>query len=214
MIPTLYILVLKDKSAFKVGITETDNLDRIKQLNKIYQFDLLESYIINAKNKKTTHQLEKQILSDYKTYKHDFPDKTDGYSEFIKYEQLQNILSEIEFKKRLSHLEIKIQKNISFKNQTKQKALKQPLKLKKQKICQNDFKNIDISINFILKNKSKFRFVRQNFENYIQGILYCEDKNLINILFKEYRLIYSKHNIHSIYEYCSYGKNCERSFVF
>lgn len=68
----LYILILKNKAAFKVGITSNSNseYERIKNLHRIYDFDLSISWIIETSNEKISRTLEKQIHNDYKVYQY------------------------------------------------------------------------------------------------------------------------------------------------
>jgi len=114
----LYILALKDKTAFKVGVTNRHDLMRIAILARKYKFDLNKSYVITTKINKTSQVLEKQLHSDYNKFKFEFENKLDGHSEFIKYEQLKNILRDIKYKARLEHLGIKIFKYEDYMDAT------------------------------------------------------------------------------------------------
>ncbi len=110
----LYILVLNDKTGFKIGITNRYDLKRIDILSRIYNFNLHESFIIESTNYKTCKILEKQLLSDYAKYKYNTESKLDGHSEFIQYKKLNDVLDDILFKTKHNHLGIKIHNFINF----------------------------------------------------------------------------------------------------
>ena|ERR1035437_7435748 len=120
----LYILLLKNKEAFKVGITDNEDLIRINNLSRIYEFDLDESFIVETTKNRTTKSMERQIHADYKMFSYDIEPKADGHTEFIKFEHLNYILEEIEFKSRLKHLGVKIKKGINANNLFKTKVVK------------------------------------------------------------------------------------------
>ena len=110
----LYLLPLKNREAFKFGISLSgdDCKSRIKNLCKNYDFQLSEAYLIKSSSEKTIKQLERQIKTDYAQYSYDTKSKCDGYTEFLNYETLSKILEEIGFKSRLSHLNISINKGV------------------------------------------------------------------------------------------------------
>ncbi len=117
----LYVLKLKDSSAFKVGITNSINFDipdRVKNLHKIYNFDLTESYLIEMKSEKLCRTLEKQLHNDYKEFRHIFESKTDGHTEFLKIDCFEDVLIDIKHKERLKHLGIVISKGIEITTNT------------------------------------------------------------------------------------------------
>lgn len=112
----LYILILKDKSAFKVGISsdKKSEYERIRNLHKIYRFDLSISYMIEASDAKICRTLEKQLHNDYKKFQYIHEQKNDGHTEFLCYEVLENVLLDIKHKQRLEHLGIVINQGIEF----------------------------------------------------------------------------------------------------
>jgi hypothetical protein len=117
----LYVLKLKDSSAFKVGITNSINFDmpdRVKNLHKIYNFDLTESYLIEMKSEKLCRTLEKQLHNDYKEFQYVFESKTDGHTEFLKIDCFEDVLIDIKHKERLKHLGLNIRKGIEITTNT------------------------------------------------------------------------------------------------
>lgn len=181
----LYVLILKDRQAFKVGITDNDDLVRIKMLSRIYQFDLNESYVIKSSNKSTIKSLERQILADYRHFKYDTGDKRDGSSEFIEFSQLSNVLTEIEFKSRLSHLGITVTKGVVFEKleiSYTPKIIEERKKKKKRKFSYLNVNELDRFKYMVLKNKTKFKFYREIQDNYVVGFLISYDFELIRLI--------------------------------
>ena len=111
----LYVLPLKDKTAFKVGITGNDDLRRVKQLSKLYDFNLNESLIVKS-NSRIIKALEKQLLADYNHYQHNFNEKSDGHTEFLKYKCIKNVICDINHKKKIPKINITIDKGIVFED--------------------------------------------------------------------------------------------------
>ena len=117
----LYVLKLQDSSAFKVGITNSINYempDRVKNLHKIYNFDLSESYLVEMNSEKLCRTLEKQLHNDYKQFQHIFESKTDGHTEFLKIDCFEDVLLDTKHKERLKHLGVVISKGIEIKPNT------------------------------------------------------------------------------------------------
>jgi hypothetical protein len=112
----LYLLVTKDKTSFKVGISsdKKSEYERIKNLHKIYRFDLSISYMIEACSEKVCRTLEKQLHNDYKKYQYIHEEKRDGHTEFLSYECFEDVLIDIKHKQRLEHLGIVINQSIEF----------------------------------------------------------------------------------------------------
>ena len=109
----LYILLLRDKTAFKVGITSNGDLRRVKQLSKLYDFNLNESMIVKS-NSRIIKSLEKQLLADYNHYQHSLNEKSDGHTEFLKYKCIKNVVADINHKKKIPKINITIDKGIVF----------------------------------------------------------------------------------------------------
>lgn len=123
----LYVLPLNDKTAFKVGITSNDDLRRVKQLSKLYDFNLNESLIVKS-NSRIIKALERQLLADYNHYQHSFNEKSDGHTEFLKYKCIKNVIGDINHKKKIPKINITIDKGIVFedvlvKNETVNRTL-------------------------------------------------------------------------------------------
>lgn len=108
----LYLLPLKNKLAFKIGITNHHDLRRISLLARKYDINLDESYVISSKTNRTCIILEKQLLSDYSNFK--YFDSIHGSIEFIEYRKLNDVINDIRFKARHTHLDIKIHKYWDF----------------------------------------------------------------------------------------------------
>lgn len=149
----LYVLVLKNKLAFKVGITERENLDRIKQLNAIYDFDLKNSFLVSCPQKEVIRSLERQILSDYLQFKYEFKEQLDGHTEFLEYKMLESVLTDIRYKQRLKHLSITIIQGVKF---IEPEATKKPNKPKKR-IPEYDILGIQQFINHVSKNAKNLK---------------------------------------------------------
>lgn len=111
----LYVLPLNDKTAFKVGITGNDDLRRVKQLSKLYDFNLNESLIVKS-NSRIIKALERQLLADYNHYQHSFNEKSDGHTEFLKYKCIKNVIGDINHKKKIPKINITIDKGIVFED--------------------------------------------------------------------------------------------------
>lgn len=109
----LYILPLSNSVAFKVGITNNEELNRIKGLHSIYKFNLNDGYIVRS-DERIIKSLERQLLNDYSFYKHEVEDKSDGHTEFLKYDCLSNVLDDINFKTRLKHINMTIDKGVKI----------------------------------------------------------------------------------------------------
>lgn len=153
----LYLLVLSSKEAFKVGISSLNNFERILFLSKMYSFDFENSYVITG-NSKIIKLLERQLLVDYSKYKYSFLNKKDGSSEFLKIDCFQMVLEDVEFKKRLKHVFLNINKGIIF-NRIK-KLPKKEIKLNTTQNT-NEF-SLDILLDFIKANKMYFFWEKEN----------------------------------------------------
>lgn len=189
-----YILILKNKEAFKVGISRNEDLSRIKQLSRIYNFNFNDSYLVTANTFKTIKQLEAQIKSDYIQHKHITKEKSDGFSEFINYEQLPNILDEIKYKSRLLNLGIIIQKGIEFINN--------PIPINNTpnltKIIENqnhffDFQLLENIVYQIIKNKKRIKYYSYKKNKCLTGMILTYDTNLTNKIFN-YRVLENAEN--------------------
>lgn len=188
----LYLLILSNKEAFKVGITNSERLysDRIKNLNKIYTFDLTESYLIEMKTEKLCRTLEKQLHNDYKEYQFNFDTKIDGSTEFLKFDCLDYVLEDIKHKERLSHLGLKITKNIeSLKLSEQPKTIyKDLLKPKQKELIINLDNYLDNSslFNLLENNKKHINYIKYNFSyNYVR-FLVIKDEKLFDSLIHHY----------------------------
>jgi len=216
----LYLLVLQNKEAFKVGITNQRELDRIKNLNKIYNFDLKNSYILESEDEKTTQLLERQIHSDYKPYHYEILSKTDGHTEFIKIDQLENIIEDIRHKCRLKHLGLNLKQGVVLKLKPVKIKNEERKKIKKQHNDYSDFKNIDKVLNIIIQNKDKFKYKEilhyndKNEATYLEPILvfnedYRDGENFMRKIFYDRGfMIKSKHvenygSLFSCVEFCN-----------
>ena len=191
MKPILYILILKDNNAFKVGITNNSDLNRIKSLSGKYEFNLSESYIITADLDKTTKMLERQIHSDYHCYHHEFNHKNDGHTEFIKIEHLNSVLSDIEHKVKLKHLNIEIKKGIDIKPIN----ISQPI-VSFGYIDANGVDTFDLLFKNIILFKSKISFVKISLPNltYPKYALMCDDIDVLKLLLKISKFYYGEPN--------------------
>jgi hypothetical protein len=154
----VYLLVLNDNTAFKVGITNLSNFSRIEKLHKIYNFNLKESYYIEIKNSKLGSTLEKQLHNDYKDFQYQFQDKKDGSTEFLKIDCFEDVLADIKHKQRLTHLGIKINKTIEINNNYKSDC-KLIDKIKTQSIL-----NKILDAEEYLDNKELFKYFESNKE--------------------------------------------------
>ena len=195
----LYILLLRDKTAFKVGITSNNNLSRIKQLHGLYDFDLNESFVIKS-SPKNIKLLEKQLLTDYSFYKHILEEKSDGHTEFLKYECILNILDDIYHKIKKPHIKISIDKGIKFCdiiNTNEPKISKPKIKYEKLPICYKDFDfdNLYKFLEIVEENKDSISILVETREqDNVKGerlILYSTDINIMHTLF-QYHIIKAK----------------------
>lgn len=179
----LYILPLSNEEGFKIGITENENLSRIGLLNSIYDFNLKEGYIVKSK-RNIIKSLERQILNDYNYYKYDVSEKLDGHSEFLNMDCFEFVLEDINFKNRLDHISLEINKGIELE----ERQLKQSKEIDTSKYIQKfDFKNIENFLLLIKQNTDKLLYKKEIVEkDGISGIkheIYCKEHKLTKEIF-------------------------------
>lgn len=205
----LYILPLRDKTAFKVGITSNNDLNRIKQLHSLYDFNLNESFIVKSSTK-NINLLEKQLLTDYSFYKHILEEKSDGHTEFLKYECISNILDDINHKIKKPHINISINKGIKLCDIIKEPVLsKQKPKIKNPKLPLSfddiNFYDLYKFLEIVEENKDRIKLeIEIKEKDNITGervILHISDIDIIQKLY-DYRLIEDR------------NKNCRFAYIF
>jgi hypothetical protein len=159
----LYILPLSTSEAFKVGITNNDELNRIKGLNAIYKFNLKDGYLVKAEER-IIKSLERQLLNDYSFYKHEFDIKSDGHTEFLKYDCLEDILDDIRFKARLKHINLTINKGVKLpKTEPKPKLVIEKKHVQKKSMAGYgwDFTQMNKFLSLIEDNTNKLTYTEE-----------------------------------------------------
>lgn len=156
----LYLCRRKSIPAFKAGTTKPVDLKRLKDLQTKYDgdFDFAESYLVKAKDDRTTIDLEWQLKRDLKEYRHEIEEeKTEGFSEFYDIKALPMVLNYIEVKaKAFEHLGLTIEKGIEFKTPWKQR------KVKLISWGENSTRYFYHTLKLILKNKDKFTYYEED----------------------------------------------------
>lgn len=178
----LYILIKQDKTAFKVGITKRDDLIRIKDLNRIYTFNLAESYLVKGIDDSVTKHFERQLLSDYKVFQFNIEGGLDGGTEFIAIDKLQDILQEVEFKSRLTHLGLTIVKGIEFKKLEDKPKSEKPKRMltvqpREEKFHRDTY--IYETIAAIINSKNIFSYYEEETKEGVTGYLVSKDRYIL-----------------------------------
>ena len=111
----LYVLRMKDLPYFKFGITSgMANLERVKNLHRIYNFSLPDSYLIKCEKAGVIRSFENTIKFGYEFGCPEQFKGRDGATELRPLDIWDNVIQQIEFQaKHLSHLNIEIQKGVS-----------------------------------------------------------------------------------------------------
>lgn len=93
----VYILATKNGNSYKIG-KANNVLIRMEQLNKHWDFDIEESYVIETEydNSYNIERILHRVLRNYRIKNND---KKDGYTEFFSYRGLGLIFQTIEFLK-------------------------------------------------------------------------------------------------------------------
>lgn len=85
----VYLLISQDKNSFKIGKSNEVNM-RLEQLNKHWQFNLIESIILEV-NKNNTINIERLLHRFLKDFRLKGMNKKDGYTEFFNIKALEYI---------------------------------------------------------------------------------------------------------------------------
>ena len=183
----LYLLKFKDNIHTKIGISSKNN-NRILHLNKLYNLNLEESYIITTDKSKAIFSLESELLCIHESYSNEFTDK-DGFTEIRKNLNLLEIIDYIKTKPITLGYQVHKYNDIfnissiystetKIKKGNKEYIVRDSIEITKpkRKVKYSEFDKEDRKV--LLKwNEEELKIFYKNFENFFN----CIKPNIITI---------------------------------
>lgn len=148
----LYLIPFNDGKHFKLGITQSKDLSRIKKLNQIYDVNYEQSLLVSASKARSIQLLEKDLLNIFSGEVQKYKGK-DGWTEVRPLSFFTDVIAEI--KSRNSVLGLKIEPLNNYTQELNSKPV--PYYKKKRKQISIDQKKLNFELKKALFNKRQIK---------------------------------------------------------